>query len=155
MNRQRRACKRGHRQRWRGCLALAAAAAGTSWFTITGATDGVSADGSRDYPDAFTVCAACHAYLPNEPPLVGPTLWEVLGRKIASVEDYSYSDGLKRIEGTWDRATLDRFLTDPQTFAPGTQTSMRGVRRSADRAEILDFLETLVPRAGRTTASDD
>ncbi len=122
---------------------------------MTGATDGVSEEDSLEFPDAFAVCSACHAYLPNDPPLVGPTLWGVVGRKIASVEGYPYSDGLSRIEGTWDRATLDKFLTDPQAFAPGTSTGMRGVRRAADRAEILDFLETLVPGAARDTASAD
>lgn len=155
MNRQRRAYNRGRRQGWRGWLAVAAAAAGLSWFSITGAGDAVSADDSREPPDAFAVCAACHAYLPNDTPLIGPTLWGVLGRKVASVEGYPYSDGLKKIEGTWDRARLDQFLTDPQAFAPGVQKSMRPVHRAADRKEIIDFLETLVPRADRTTDSDN
>jgi cytochrome c len=93
------------------------------------------------------VCTSCHAYAPDEPPLEGPSLWQVAGRRIASLEGFDYSAALRQVEGRWDRATLDRFLTAPQAFAPGTRMKLGGVRSAADRAAVLDFLETLVPGA--------
>jgi cytochrome c len=103
---------------------------------------------SQDVPEAFEVCIACHAYLPNEPPLEGPSLWGVFGRRIASIESYEYSVGLRGIAGQWDRPTLDRFLAAPQLFAPGIKMTFGGVRNAADRAVVLAFLETLAPGAG-------
>jgi cytochrome c len=96
-------------------------------------------------PEAFEACISCHAYQPDEPPLEGPSLWQVAGRRIASLDSYEYSAGLRRIEGYWDRPTLDRFLAAPQAFAPGIDMTFGGVRSAAERAIVLDFLETLVP----------
>jgi cytochrome c len=94
-------------------------------------------------PEAAEVCLSCHAIAADEPALEGPTLWGVVGRRIASAADFEYSDALRRQQGDWDRAKLDRFLAAPQAFAPGTQMTLGGVRNAADRAAVIDFLETL------------
>jgi cytochrome c2 len=98
-----------------------------------------------DVPEPFEACIACHAYQPDEPPLEGPSLWQVVGRRIASLDSFEYSTALRRIDGQWDRPTLDRFLASPQAFAPGAQMTFGGVRNAADRTIVLDFLETLAP----------
>jgi cytochrome c len=97
-------------------------------------------------PVAAEVCLSCHAIGPDEPALDGPSLWGVVGRPIASAPDFEYSDALRRHEGRWDRATLDRFLAAPQEFAPGARMAFGGVRSATDRKVVLDFLETLAPR---------
>jgi cytochrome c len=107
--------------------------AGPAAFTSSGAA----------VPDAAEECLSCHAYQPGEPELEGPTLWGVMGRRIAGAPDYVYSDALRNQQGTWDRATLDRFLASPQEFAPGVNMTFGGVRNAADREVVLDFLETL------------
>jgi cytochrome c len=94
------------------------------------------------YPEAFEVCRSCHAYQAGEEALEGPTLSGVVGRRIASIEGYDYSPALRRLPGTWDRATLDRFLADPKAFAPGTRMTLGGLRRAADRASVIAFLES-------------
>jgi cytochrome c len=98
------------------------------------------------YPEAFEVCTSCHSYQQNEPLLEGPPLWDVVGRRVASVDGYEYSAALRAIGGNWDRARLDQFLTNPKLFAPGTKMDMGGVRNAPERAEVLDFLELLAPR---------
>jgi cytochrome c len=104
-----------------------------------------AAEAAPKVPEAFEACISCHAYLPDEPALEGPSLWHVVGRKIASVDSFNYSTGLRQVEGHWDRSTLDRFLAAPQAFAPGINMTFGGVRSAADRVVVLDFLETLVP----------
>ena len=96
-----------------------------------------------EVPKAAEACLSCHAYQPGEPELEGPTLWGVVGRRIAGAPDYVYSDALRRQQGHWDRATLDRFLAAPQEFAPGVNMTFDGVRNEAERKVVLDFLETL------------
>jgi cytochrome c len=101
------------------------------------------ASSEAEVPEAVEVCLSCHAYQPGEPELEGPTLWGVMGRRIAGAPDYVYSEALRNQQGTWDRATLDRFLASPQEFAPGVNMTFGGVRNAADRKAVLDFLETL------------
>jgi cytochrome c len=104
-----------------------------------------------EYPEAFEPCVACHAYQPDGEQMDGPTLWGVTGRKIASVDGYEYSTALKGLGGTWDRATLDRFIKNPKAMAPGARMTFGGVRDAADRAAILDFLELLGPGVAKST----
>jgi cytochrome c len=104
-----------------------------------------SSEAAREVPEAFEACISCHAYQPDEPPLEGPSLWQVVGRRIASLDSFEYSAGLRKVGGHWDRPTLDRFLAAPQAFAPGIEMTSGGVRNAAERAIVLDFLETLVP----------
>jgi len=99
-----------------------------------------------DYPDAFEVCTSCHVYHANEPPQEGPPLWGVFGRKVASVEGFTYSTALQEFGAKadrWDAATLDKFLTNPRVLVPGTRMSLGGVRNPPDRAEVINFLQTL------------
>ena len=129
--------RQGDRLRWQR-VALAVAAA----LVI----DASRAADKPPYPEAFEVCTSCHSYQQNEPLLEGPPLWDVVGRRVASVDGYEYSAALRAIGGNGDRARLDQFLTNPKLFAPGTKMDMGGVRNAAERAEVLDFLELLAPR---------
>ena len=105
--------------------------------------DASQAAEEQQYPAAFEVCTSCHSYQQNEPLLEGPPLWGVVGRRVASVEGYEYSVAMRAIGGSWERARLDQFLTNPKAFAPGTKMDMGGVRKAAERAEVLDLLETV------------
>ena len=126
-----------------------------SLTTAAGAADEFSAMVDAADPakgkDAFEICAACHAIGPDEPTLIGPTLWQVEGRDIASVEGFAYSPGLKAVAGNWDRAKLDAFLHKPSAFAEGTIMGFAGIADDAERAAIVAYLETLTP--GKTAAS--
>ena len=102
---------------------------------------------------AFEICAACHAIRPDEPTLIGPTLWQVQGRDIASVEGFAYSPGLKAVEGSWDRAKLDAFLRKPSAFAKGTIMGFAGIADDTERAAVIAYLETFAPGATSTTAA--
>jgi len=104
---------------------------------------GAWASSDAEVPKAAEGCLSCHAFQPGEPELEGPTLWGVVGRRIAGAPDYVYSDALRNQQGHWDRATLDRFLASPQEFAPGVNMTFGGVKNAADRKAVLDFLETL------------
>ena len=119
---------------WRAkvCVALAIVTGPAAW-----------ASSDAEVPKAAEACLSCHAFQPGEPELEGPTLWGVVGRRIAGAPDYVYSDALRRQQGHWDRATLDRFLAAPQEFAPGVNMTFGGVRNAAERKVVLDFLETL------------
>ena len=98
-----------------------------------------------EVPEVVEPCIACHSYQKDEPLQEAPPLWGVVGRKVASVEGFDYSPALKSLAGTWDRARLDQFLTNPKAMVPGTQMKMGGIPDPAERAAVLDFLEQLAP----------
>ena len=78
-----------------------------------------SADPKAGEADAG-LCKVCHTFdKRGERRWYGPNLYGVVGRKIASVPGFNYT-GLKGKDGTWDYATLDVWLTNPQAYAPKT-----------------------------------
>ena len=47
------------------------------------------------------------------------------------------------LEGiTWDEATLDKFIADPASVAPGTSMTLTRVEDSAVRKQIIEFLKS-------------
>ncbi|WP_284154856.1 c-type cytochrome [Algicella marina] len=90
----------------------------------------------------FRACAACHK-LEDGANGVGPYLYGVVGRDIASAAGYTYSDSLGGIEGDWTPDQLGHFLADPKGFASGTKMAYRGMRDAEDRAALIAYLDSL------------
>ncbi len=88
-------------------------------------------------------CQACHNLGKGDPNKIGPHLYGVLGRDVASVSDFSYSDALKKKGGKWDYEDLNQFLSSPKAFAPGTKMTFAGLRKPQDRADVIDYLRSL------------
>jgi cytochrome c len=47
---------------------------------------------------------------------------------------------MQQLGGRWDRERLDRFLTNPQAYLPGTRMKFAGVPDPAERKELIEFL---------------
>jgi cytochrome c len=98
---------------------------------------------AADGADIFNnTCAVCHSADPGTNKL-GPSLAGVVGRKSASLGDYSYSPAMTKAGLTWDAATLDKYLTDPTKVVPGTKMLFPGVKDAGDRKALIDYLATL------------
>ena len=87
----------------------------------------------------FEKCAACHS-LESGKNDDAPNLSGILGRKIASVEDYRYSAAMKRSDVVWSEGTLSSFIEDPQGFVPGNRMPFDGLKEKADREDLLAYL---------------
>jgi cytochrome c len=88
-------------------------------------------------------CAACHNLQEGAGAKVGPDLYGVVGRKIASVSGFNYSGALKSKSGNWDFDTLNTWLTKPSAFAPGTAMTFAGLSNQKQRADVIAYLDTL------------
>ena len=91
----------------------------------------------------FKKCKSCHSIKKGGKNTIGPNLWEVVGREIASSAGFKYSEVLKGKGGNWSFAELDAFLANPKNYAKGTKMSFRGIKKNEDRADLLVYLHSL------------
>jgi cytochrome c2 len=84
-------------------------------------------------------CTGCHSV---DQAKVGPPMRNVYGSPAARDARFQYSDALKKAGITWDDATLDKWLADPDSVAPGTDMSFR-LDNAAERANIIAYLKKL------------
>jgi cytochrome c len=101
-----------------------------------------SADPRRGQ-QATKVCQTCHTFEKGGPNKIGPNLWEVVGRKKGTEGGFAYSDAIKSKGGEWNVDDLNKFLTSPRAFAPGTKMSFAGLQRENQRADVIAYLNSL------------
>ncbi len=91
----------------------------------------------------FLRCRVCHNIGEGATNKIGPELNGIIGRKAASVEGYSYGDGLKTLAANglvWDEASLTQYLHNPRAFNPGTKMAFAGIPKDADIANVIAYL---------------
>lgn len=109
---------------------------------------------------AFKKCVSCHTSEKGGPNKVGPGLWDIVNRPIASHEGFSYSAGMTAFsEGhkvLWDYDHLNYFLEAPKKHVPGTAMGFAGLKKEDERANLIAYLRTLSdsPAALPTASSE-
>ena len=89
---------------------------------------------------AFRKCSACHSIEAGGANRTGPNLHNIVGAKVAHLDNFSYSSDMANAGGTWTYEMLDEFLANPRGTYPGTKMSFAGLRRDAERADVIAFL---------------
>ena len=99
-----------------------------------------SADAGQD---VFKRCLQCHTPDKGGRNLVGPNLWGVIGRKVAEVGGFPYSDAMKAKGGGWDWEHLAVYLHDPKGAIPGNKMAFPGIKDAAELADLLVYMRKL------------
>lgn len=116
----------------------APAAAGGDIVTLVAAAD---ADKGKKL---FRRCASCHSYKKGDPPALGPNLYGIVDRPLASQAAFTgYSAALKEKGGNWTIEALSEFIASPKGFAPGTKMIFSGIKSEEKRADLLAYIKTL------------
>ncbi len=88
----------------------------------------------------FRKCKSCHTVAKGGKKKIGPNLYGILNKSIASTENFRYSKALSKQEGIWDLKTLDQFLQSPRKAVPGTKMTFAGLKKEKDRASLIIYL---------------
>ena len=89
-------------------------------------------------------CAACHTFEKGGPNRVGPNLFGVLNEKKGEGRGgFNFSAAMKAKGGTWTYDDLNKFLTNPKAFVPGTAMGFAGIAKDSERADVIAYLRTL------------
>ncbi len=87
-------------------------------------------------------CHQCHTIEASGGNLQGPPLWGVVGRPVASVGGFKYSEDMVAQGGVWSYEHLDKFLERPKALVPGTAMNFVGLKKQQDRMNLMAFLKS-------------
>ncbi len=104
-------------------------------------------------------CQICHNLQEGQGPKIGPDLYGVVGRPVASVPGFNYTAALKAKGGTWTFDALNKWLLDPRADVPGTAMTFAGLPNDKQRADVIAYLDSLsknpvpLPKAAKAEAA--
>ena len=87
-------------------------------------------------------CQACHTFEKGGPNRVGPNLFGIVGEKKGEGRGFNFSAAMKGKGGDWSFDDLNKFLTNPKAFVPGTAMGFAGVPKDSERADIIAYLNS-------------
>ncbi len=88
----------------------------------------------------YNKCKACHSLKAGKNK-IGPSLHGIIGRASASEDGFKYSKAMKGANLTWDEETLQKYLTKPKKFLPGTKMAFPGLKKEKQRDDLLAYLK--------------
>ena len=126
---------------WSSRITPADIAALTNWAHPRVAADARSAAVLPGDPDRGRAvfekrCTGCHSLERN---IEGPRLGGVFGRPTGAVPGFPYSAALKNAHAVWNEQSLDKWLTEPDSFVGGSNMDFR-VPKAQERQDLIAFL---------------
>jgi cytochrome c len=113
-----------------------AACAGLLRFTV-----GMPAPADEGKVAFNNACRTCHSLKADDNRL-GPSLYGIMGAKAGQSKGYAYSQSLRQSGVTWNEATLERWIENPEAVIPNNNMKpYSGLADAAVRKKIIDFLK--------------
>lgn len=110
---------------------------------LLAATAGLAHAGdARKGAVVFKKCQACHTAT-EATNRIGPSLQNVVGRPVASVEGFKYSKAMQAFGAgkTWDEALLAEYLPAPRAMVKGTTMAFAGLKKPEEVADLIAYLK--------------
>ena len=93
-------------------------------------------------------CAACHTFEKGGPNRVGPNLYGIVGERTRGKGGFNFSAAMKAKGGNWTYDDLDKFLTNPKGYIPGTAMGFAGMPKDSERADVIAYLRKNADKPG-------
>ena len=91
----------------------------------------------------FKRCAVCHSDARDGGNGLGPSLFGIVGRKAASLKDFSYSGPMQHSGIVWTEANLTKWTAGPSRMVPGTKMAFPGISSKTQQADLVAYLASL------------
>ena len=89
-------------------------------------------------------CQACHTFEKGGPNRVGPNLYNIVDDERGKGKNgFNFSAAMKAKGGEWTYEELNKFLTNPRNYIPGTAMTFAGISNDQQRADVIAYLRTL------------
>ena len=89
----------------------------------------------------FKKCGTCHTTEEGGANKIGPNLHGILNKDKATGDGFSYSSAMADKGGNWGYSDLDVFLTKPSTYIKGTKMAFAGLKKEAQIADVILYLQ--------------
>jgi cytochrome c2 len=94
--------------------------------------------------NVFKKCKACHDVGEGAKNKIGPVLNDIVGRKAASIEGYTYSSDLKALGAqgfVWTEENLNKYLTNVKDVVAHGKMVFPGLKEDQDRKDLIAYLK--------------
>jgi len=122
-------------------IRLAVVALALTSFANMAQAEGDAAKGKK----VFNKCKICHMVGDGAKNKIGPALNNIVDAKAGAQEGFKYSKAMIAAGAgglTWSAAKLDAYLTKPKKLVPKTKMVFPGLRKEADRANVIAYIQT-------------
>ena len=91
----------------------------------------------------FLRCKTCHSNSAEQGNKIGPHLEGIVGRQVATIEKFRYSNAMAGSEEVWTEEKLFDYLENPRAMYPGTTMAFAGLRNPTQREQLIAYLKSL------------
>ena len=100
-------------------------------------------------------CTACHVFEKGGQNKVGPALWNIVNAPKGQIDGFAYSQALAGFGGAWDYVALNAFFYKPKAYISGTKMNFAGLKKPADRANLIAYLRSQADQPAALPTSDE
>lgn len=100
---------------------------------------GDAANGKKVYEEE---CSDCHSVTAGKHKK-GPSFFGVVGRKSATITEFSYSDAMRAKNITWTADVINDYIKAPKKYVPGGKMKYDGLDDEKSRADVIAYIAGL------------